>query len=116
MTLVKPIGGRELVWPRLDAEGGDAVNHCESLSLDAGGDTVDETDWYLPSQKEILQAVINGAGNNVPNANIREIWSSSLGSIDGSSIWSIQLSGGDSPGPRSDNSSYNVHCVRRDDD
>lgn len=50
----------------LDAEGGNAVDFCESLELDADGDGTDETNWYLPSQKELMQAYINGAANNIP--------------------------------------------------
>ncbi len=46
-----------------DADCGDAINTCSTFSLDATGDAVPETDWYLPSQKESFQAYIDGMYN-----------------------------------------------------
>ena len=51
----------------LDAEGGNSVDFCEALLLDADGDGTDEIDWYLPGQKELMIAYVNGIANNVSN-------------------------------------------------
>ncbi|MBD3250007.1 MAG: hypothetical protein GF381_00305 [Candidatus Pacebacteria bacterium] len=59
----------------LDAEGGQAVDFCEDLELDADGSGGDDLDWYLPSQKELMQAYINGSANNLVNPNY-DFWSS----------------------------------------
>ena len=77
----------------LDAEGGDSVNFCESLSLDADGDGIDETDWYLPSQKELMIAYVDGSANNIPNP-ADYYWSSTEFYNDASGAWFVYLDGG----------------------
>ena len=99
----------------LDAEGGQAIDWCEALSLDADGDAVDETDWYLPSLKEVMSAVINGAGNNISHAGEDKIVTSTHDSDDDSSVWHMDLGTGDSQ-PMSYSSTGNAFCVRRNDD
>ncbi|GAI15326.1 unnamed protein product, partial [marine sediment metagenome] len=44
---------------------GAAIAFCCDLSLDSNGDGTDETDWRLPTQKELMQAYIDGAANNL---------------------------------------------------
>lgn len=44
---------------------GSAINYCATLSLDNGMD-----DWYLPSQKELMQAYINGMTNQAGNTSL----------------------------------------------
>lgn len=46
-----------------------AEQFCENLALDSDNDTVSETDWRLPTQKELAQAYINGIYNNITNLN-----------------------------------------------
>ena len=58
-----------------------ANDFCLNLELDADnadsdsdGTTGTETDWRLPTQKELMQACIDGAINHVPTINI-SLWS-----------------------------------------
>ncbi len=74
----------------LDAEGGDSVDFCESLSLDADGDGIDETDWYLPSQKELMIAYVDGSANNIPNSAIN-YWSSTEDYGGAGGAWHVGL-------------------------
>ncbi len=94
----------------LDAEGGQAVDFCESLSLDADGNGTDETDWYLPSQKELMQAYINGAANNIP-APALNFWSSTEYYNNTSLAWFVYLANGNTNGTTKTNNSY-ARCVR----
>lgn len=77
----------------LDAEGGAAVDFCEALALDSNGDGTDETDWYLPSQKELMQAYINGSANNIPEP-ARLYWSSTEYYNSSSNAWNVLLFNG----------------------
>lgn len=77
----------------LDAEGGAAVDFCEALALDSNGDGTDETDWYLPGQKELMQAYINGSANNIPEP-ARSYWSSTERYSSSSSAWNVTLDTG----------------------
>jgi hypothetical protein len=74
----------------LDAEGGQSVDFCEVLSLDADGDTTNETDWYLPSQKELMLAYVNGIANNAPNPAYL-YWSSTEYYNNASYAWGVYL-------------------------
>lgn len=95
----------------LDAEDGLAVDFCEALSLDANGDGVDETDWYLPSQKELMQAYINGAANNLLNS-AYTYWSSTEGYDGTSGAWVVTLYYGYTGNFLKTNGRY-ARCVRR---
>lgn len=95
----------------LDAEGGLAVDFCEALSLDADGDGVDETDWYLPSQKELMQSYINGSANNIPNP-AYYYWSSTEGYGNTSNAWYVYLYGGNAGNVLKTNNGY-ARCVHR---
>jgi len=96
----------------LDAEGGQAVDFCEALSLDADGDTTDETDWYLPSQKELMQVYIDGSPNILPQSD-HGYWSSTEVSSDSSLAWYLYLHGGSTGGNPKSGAIY-VRCVCRD--
>ena len=96
----------------LDAEGGTAVDFCEALSLDADGDTFDETDWYLPSQKELMQAYIDGSANNIPNP-ASNFWSSTEVTYNSANAWSVNLAYGSSANGDKTSSSYYARCVCR---
>ena len=90
---------------------GSALDFCENLSLDADGDGTDETDWYLPSQKELMQAYINGAGNNLPNPS-RLYWSASELYSSASNAWYVSLSYGSTYVFNKTNGNY-ARCVLR---
>ena len=96
-----------------DASCGEAINKCASLVL--GG----RTNWYLPSQKEMLMAYLDGifnkAGTTLANAAAfvadNFAWSSSQ-RINGTMEMYVDMRTGDSSAARN---TYNaVHCVSRD--
>jgi hypothetical protein len=97
----------------LDAEGGAAVNFCEGLELDADGANGDDENWYLPSQKELMQAYINGAANNIPNPN-NYFWSSSEHYNLDSLAWRVYLANGTTRVNDKSNDYDEARCVRRD--
>lgn len=63
---------------------GDAINTCAALSLDSdsnevGGSSDAESDWYLPSHKEMMQSYIDGFYNQTNSvfATTYRYWTSS---------------------------------------
>ena len=94
-----------------------AINVCGQLSLDADGDDTPETDWYLPSQKELMQAYIDGIFNqtNATFTAYEFFWSSSEYSVDPGYAWYVNLPDGYAGGDvKSNEGNYAVRCVRRD--
>ena len=99
-----------------DSDCGNAINTCANLSLDATGDAVPETDWYLPSQKDILLAYIDGITNNTNGTFVSlgtYFWSSTENADFSTAAWYTRMANGDT---YYDNktASYAVRCVRRD--
>jgi hypothetical protein len=98
-----------------DADCGNAINACATLSLDANGDGINETDWYLPSQKELQQAYLDGIYNQAGHAftTTSIFWSSSERSDSSTNAWNVHLRNGYT---RNDTKSLScdVRCVRRD--
>ena len=98
-----------------------AADFCLNLQLDgnnadgdSNGATGVETDWRLPTQKELMQAYIDGAANNVPNPAVFH-WSSTEYYGSQSIAWIVTLYGGSTNFNTKDSSgSYYVRCVRRD--
>jgi hypothetical protein len=90
---------------------GQAIQYCLDLALDATGDGTNETDWYLPSQKELMQAYLDGAGNNLPNADYF-YWSSTEFYSIASIAWNAYLSYGYTY-YYSKTGGYYARCVRR---
>ena len=95
-----------------------AAEFCLNLELD--GDNADadsngvtgmETDWRLPTQKELMQAYINGAANNLPNP-ATTFWSSTENYSSQSISWYVFLYGGNTS-YSTKVTNYNVRCVRR---
>lgn len=94
---------------------GNAINACGQLLLDADGDTVDETAWYLPTQKELQQAYLDGMYNQAGSVFTTTgfFWSSSEVSYSSTLAWHVALYYGNTRG-------YNktdvraVRCVARD--
>jgi|GEM_PF-2359645 len=95
----------------LDAEGGAAVDFCEALALDSNGDGTDETDWYLPSQKELMQAYINGSANHIPEPALY-YWSSTESSSSSSYALLVTLANGN-PLHTTKANLYYARCARR---
>lgn len=104
--------------PRGSYNGGDAVcgvaiNACGILDLAAGGTS--STDWYLPSQKELQQAYIDGIYNqtNTTFVSTSLFWSSTEYSNTASYAWVVYLYFGlSSYSAKTD--SIATRCVRRD--
>ncbi|KUK77826.1 MAG: hypothetical protein XD93_0054 [candidate division WS6 bacterium 34_10] len=96
-----------------DTDCGNAINACATLSLDADGDTVAESNWYLPTQAELMQAYLNGIylGTNTSWATGSLFWSSTEASS--TSAWGTNLYSGNTNGSNK-TSSYSVRCVLRD--
>jgi hypothetical protein len=98
-----------------DTDCGNAINACAQLSLDADGNGTDETNWYLPTQKELLQAYLNGMFNQTRAAftSTNYFWSSTEMSLWYDSAWYVRLYFG------ATNTTYKtddkfVRCVSRD--
>ncbi len=105
----------------LDADCGNAINTCGTLSLDAdslvaGGDADPETDWYLPSQKELQQAYIDGMYNqtNTTFTSSSAFWSSTEYSSTPANAWYVGLGSGATYYSTKVTATNYVRCVRRD--
>ncbi len=100
----------------LDSDCGLAINYCATL------DFAGRTDWYLPSQKELMQAYIDGIYNQ---AGIDEesaaafvtdtlYWSSSEVSYYSAYAWRVYLNFGGTSYSAKTNTYNGVRCVSRD--
>lgn len=97
-----------------DSDCGNAINTCATLSLEAVTGGGAKTDWYLPSQKELQQAYIDGIYNtNSTFATASAFWSSTERSDYSGLAWYETLYDGRTNvyGKGNGNS---VRCVRRD--
>lgn len=92
---------------------GNAINYCANLNLAAGGTS--STDWYLPSQKELMQAYLNGIYNqtNTTFATTGYFWSSTETSDSPDYAWNVNLVTGFTSS-RDKVTDVSVRCVRRD--
>ena len=95
----------------LDADCGAAINYCGALSKDDGGGA--KTDWYLPSQKELMQAYIDGIYDQA-DPDPSGFWSSTEKSNDPTLAWIVGLYSGSTYYSVKTNDGYSVRCVRRD--
>ncbi|MBP9781384.1 DUF1566 domain-containing protein [Candidatus Woesebacteria bacterium] len=98
-----------------DSDCGNAINHCANLNLTSGGTS--NTDWYLPSQKELIQAYLDGIYNqtNINFATNLRFWSSTEDSAIDSNAWNVYFYNGSTGlGSKSTTSNQSVRCVRRD--
>lgn len=96
-----------------------AADFCLNLELDADnadsdddGATGMETDWRLPTQKELMQAYINGIANNLPGVAAFH-WSSTESYSTQSNAWSVRLDRGYTV-TNTKVTDYIVRCVHRD--
>ena len=91
--------------------GGQAIAFCDALNTASYGG---KTDWYLPTQKELMTAYINGIYSQDPTfATTSNFWSSSERSVNSANAWVVPLSYGGTNG-FSKGSGNSVRCVRRD--
>ncbi len=100
-----------------DPDCGDAINACATLSLASISGQNDDTDWYLPSIKELFQSYIDGIYNQT-NSNFvtkERFWSSTEYSGNNTTGWGFVFhSGYSNYNGMSKTSLYPVKCVRRD--
>lgn len=97
-----------------DLDCGQAINACASLSkVDVTGESA-KTDWYLPSQKEMMQAYIDGIENQPTIGDFSYLyWSSTETSWNDSYAWDIDASSGYQVGDLK-TLAKKYFCVRRD--
>ena len=99
-----------------DSDCGLAINYCATL------DFAGRTDWYLPSQKELMQAYIDGIYNQagIDEASAAAFvtdnyyWSSSEVSSYSPHAWLVNLDDGDTRDANKSNTFRGVRCVSRD--
>jgi hypothetical protein len=98
-----------------DADCGNAINACATLSLDANGDSTAESNWYLPTQAELMQAYLNGIylSTNTAWVTGNYFWSSTEPQNLSSYAWYSVLDFGLTNGNYK-TTSYSVRCVLRD--
>ncbi len=96
---------------------GEAINACAELELDSDGDSVTETDWYLPTQKEALRAYLDAITCNTGDTFVGEydgyIWTST----EGLRNWNYAFAGDITYGiidTEAKTYTEYVRCVRRD--
>ncbi len=93
-----------------DPNCGASINQCANLTYG------DYTDWYLPTQKELQQAYINGIYNQTSGsfATTSHFWSSTELSTNSSYAWRVNLNAGYTHHYGKTTGSFAVRCVRRD--
>ena len=98
-----------------DADCGNAINACGTLSLASTQGQSADTDWYLPSQKELQEAYADGIYNktNAAFTTTSYFWSSTECSSGSSSAWYVYLRNGDT-GYYGKGNGLATRCVRRD--
>ena len=98
-----------------DPDCGNAINACAVLSLSSKDGQSADTDWYLPSQKELDGAYLDGIYNQTSSSftTTSYFWSSTEYSGNSTSAWRETLSNGYA-NYASKSNSFAVRCVRRD--
>jgi len=92
--------------------GGEAIAFCDGLNRVAFGG---KTDWYLPTQKELMQAYIDGIYSQDPEFGTRNaFWASTVFSTDLKTPWCVDLAWGFVYLEDNFIENYFVRCVRRD--
>lgn len=85
---------------------------ADNADADSDGATGVESDWRLPTQKDLMQAYINGSGNNLPNAN-NDTWSSTEYYSTQSAAWYVNIGWGITNSASKSSSLMSVRCVRQ---
>ena len=111
---VSAVGGKTSNIFTLTADGarptdGYAIGFCDALNTASFGGS---TGWYLPTQKQLYQAHVDGSANNLLNPNF-SFWSSTESYSSTGSAWRVNLSTGLSGSSAKTNSiNFYVRCVR----
>lgn len=87
--------------------GGNAIGFCDALNTASFGGY---SDWYLPTQKQLQQAYIDGSANNLPNPGYN-FWSSAEHYVGTADAWLVYLDYGYTYFNTKVTSHY-VRCVR----
>lgn len=91
---------------------GNSVLFCNGLNTATYGG---KTDWYLPTQKELMQAYIDGIySQDTTFGTTSNFWSSSEYSNSSANAWGVYLGDGDTYRDGKGNNNASVRCVRRD--
>ena len=98
-----------------DPDCGNAINACAVLSLSSKDGQSADTDWYLPSQKELDGAYLDGIYNQTSSSftTTSYFWSSTEYSGNSTTAWNEYLNYGNAS-YTSKTISRAVRCVRRD--
>ncbi len=92
--------------------GGDALAFCNALNSASFGGKID---WYLPTQKELHQAYIDGMySQDSVFATTNSFWSSTEYSMDALGAWNLNLYTGSQSWNSKEDAYKSVRCVRRD--
>ena len=99
-----------------DPDCGNAINACAVLSLSSKDGQSADTDWYLPSQKELDGAYLDGIYNQTSSSftTTSYFWSSTEVSGFSTYAWYESLGSGYAAITNDKTNSYAVRCVRRD--
>jgi hypothetical protein len=96
----------------LRISGGEAIAFCEGLNKTSFGG---KNDWYLPTQKELMQAYIDGIySQNHEFGTMEPFWAATVLSSDSETPLCVHLGWGYAFQKDSFITHYNVRCVRRD--
>ncbi len=109
LTGVAGVGDGTRPWTTgtTTATNGNAINFCNALNaISFAG----YSDWYLPTQKQLMQAYIDGSANNLPIPDYY-FWSSTEHYGNTAHAWYVYLSTGYTYTTTKVNSNY-VRCVR----
>lgn len=87
--------------------GGVAVGFCDALNIASFGG---HSDWYLPTQKQLMQAYIDGSANNLPNPD-NFFWSSTEFYTNTANAWNVFLNNGTTYN-NTKVTAFSVRCVR----
>lgn len=91
--------------------GGNAIGFCDALNAyNSGVGFGGHNDWYLPTQKQLMQAYIDGAANHLPNPG-NYFWSSTEYYNSTTYAWNVYLANGN-PNYTNKATNYTVRCVR----
>lgn len=91
--------------------GGDAVAFCDGLNKASFGG---KSDWYLPTQKELMQAYIDGIYSQDPEfGTSNPFWASTVRSNDLKTPWCVDLAWGFVYPEDEFIKNYFARCVRR---
>ena len=109
LTGVAGVGDGTRPWTTATttATNGNAINFCNALNDASFGG---HTDWYLPTQKQLMQAYIDGSANNLPNPGYY-FWSSTEYYLSTAHAWYVGLYFGYT-NANTKVYSNNVRCVR----